>query len=237
MTERHGALSDPSSQMNDRTAVTERFSRTIASNASTELDVRRSRFIGHCFRVQDEGEARSEIERVKKLFWDANHNCSAWRIGRDGQSQRTSDDGEPAGTAGMPMLEVLRHRDLTDILIVVTRYFGGIKLGAGGLIRAYGSATSAVLDEAGVVERRPMHRMVAMVDHGTAGRFENQLRTTDFDLADVDYTGSGVEFAVHLDAGTIPVFEAWVAENTAGAGEVVDMGTFEVEVPVDPSTE
>jgi putative IMPACT (imprinted ancient) family translation regulator len=130
------------------------------------------------------------------------------------------------------MLEVLSQRDLTDVLVVVTRYFGGIKLGAGGLIRAYGSTVSAVLDAAGMVERRPLHQMVALVDHGSAGRFESQLRATEFPLAEVNYTASGVEAAVHLAPEIIPAFIAWVAEATSGAGEVVDTGTFEIEVPV-----
>jgi uncharacterized YigZ family protein len=112
--------------------------RTIAVDAQIELEVRKSRFIGHAFRVEDEEAARATIQGLRKRYWDANHNCTAWRIGRDGRVQRSNDDGEPAGTAGTPMLEVLNQRHLTDVLVVVTRYFGGTKLGAGGLIRAYG---------------------------------------------------------------------------------------------------
>lgn len=208
------------------------YVRTIAVDAEIDLEIRKSRFIGHAFRVTDEDEARARIQDIRKRHWDANHNCTAWRIGLDGRSQRTNDDGEPSGTAGVPMLEVLNQRDLTDVLVVVTRFFGGIKLGAGGLIRAYGSTVSTVLDAAGVVERRPLHRIVVSVDHGAAGRFESQLRATDFSLAEVDYTASGIEAAVHLTPETMAVFNAWVAEATSGVGEVVDTGTFEVEVPV-----
>ena len=208
------------------------YVRTIAVDAQFELEVRKSRFIGHAVRVAGEDAARASIQHLRKQYWDANHNCTAWRIGEDGKSQRSNDDGEPSGTAGTPILEVLNQRRLTDVLVVVTRYFGGIKLGAGGLIRAYGSTASAVLDSAGVVERRPLHRVVALVDHGPAGRFESLLRATEFSLAEVDYTASGVEAAVHLTPETISTFRAWVADVTSGGGEVVDTGTFEVEVPV-----
>ncbi len=213
--------------------MSERYVRTIARNETIELDVRKSRFIGHCYRVPDEDSARSIIATVRKEYWDANHNCTAWRIGSRGESQRTSDDGEPAGTAGVPILDVLLHRELTDVLVVVTRYFGGIKLGAGGLIRAYGSTCSEVLDTAGIVERRPLHRLVAEVEHGGAGRFENLLRATSYDLAEVDYVASGVEFAVHLAPEDIPAFEEWVAAATSGAAPITDLGTFEIEVPID----
>ena len=215
--------------------MTDRYVRTIASDQSIEIEVRKSRFIGHCFRVADDASARGIIDDLRKRYWDANHNCTAWRIGPRGESQRTSDDGEPAGTAGIPILEVLLHRDLTDVLVVVTRYFGGIKLGAGGLIRAYGSTCSEVLDEAGIVERRPLHRLVTEVEHAGAGRFENLLRSTSYDLAEVDYVSTGVEFSVHLAPEEIPSFEEWVAAATSGVAPITDLGTFEIEVPVDSS--
>ncbi len=212
--------------------MSERYVRTIATSEIVEVEVRKSRFIGHCFRVSDDAAARSIIDDTRKRYWDANHNCTAWRIGARGESQRTSDDGEPAGTAGTPMLEVLLHRELTDVLVIVTRYFGGIKLGAGGLIRAYGSTCSEVLDRAGVVERRPLHRLIAEVDHAAAGRFENMLRASEYELADVDYSATGVEFAVHLAPESLNAYEEWVAAATGGTAPVVDLGTFEVEVPI-----
>jgi uncharacterized YigZ family protein len=206
--------------------------RTIAVDAQIELEVRKSRFIGHAFRVEDEEAARATIQGLRKRYWDANHNCTAWRIGRDGRVQRSNDDGEPAGTAGTPMLEVLNQRHLTDVLVVVTRYFGGTKLGAGGLIRAYGSAASTVLEAAGVVERRQLHRVLALVDHEIAGRFESLLRATEFPLANVHYTANGIEAEVHLAPEGVTGFQSWVSDVTSGKGRVVDTGTFEVEVPI-----
>src|SRR5688572_26715041 len=130
--------------------------RTIAAPGVHEIAIKKSRFIATLTRAATEDEARAAIDEVRRRYWDAGHNCSAYRVGPGGQYQRTSDDGEPAGTAGSPMLSVLARRDLTDTVAVVTRYFGGVMLGAGGLIRAYGQAVSAAVDAIGVVERRPL---------------------------------------------------------------------------------
>ncbi len=129
------------------------FERTIARDSVIETEARKSRFICSLRRVATEPEARIAIDEVRKRHWDANHHCTAWRIGAGGRLQRSNDDGEPAGTAGTPMLDVLTHRDVTDTLAIVTRYFGGTRLGVGGLIRAYGSAVSAAIAAAGIVER------------------------------------------------------------------------------------
>src|SRR5680860_1503467 len=125
---------------------------SIARNASAEIEVKRSRFICHVERVANEDEARAVIERIRKQHWDARHNCSAFVLGPGGDVQRSNDDGEPSGTAGAPMLEVLRGRGVSDVVAVVTRYFGGVLLGAGGLVRAYSDSVRAALDEAGVLE-------------------------------------------------------------------------------------
>ena len=110
------------------------FPRLIATSGSHEIVIKKSRFICTLVRTTTEDEARAVIDDCKKRFWDANHNCSAYRVGENGRFQRSNDDGEPAGTAGSPTLAVLNRRDLTDVVAVVTRYFGGTLLGAGGLI-------------------------------------------------------------------------------------------------------
>ncbi|MGN6485681.1 MAG: IMPACT family protein, partial [Thermomicrobiales bacterium] len=107
--------------------------RTIAHDGEHEIEIKRSRFIGSLARVTSEEEARAFIAARRKTHWEANHNCSAWIIGERGQLQRSNDDGEPSGTAGVPMLSVLQRNGLTDVVAVVTRYFGGTLLGAGGL--------------------------------------------------------------------------------------------------------
>lgn len=149
---------------------------TIATAVDHELVIRKSRFLTHVAPVSSPEQADEIIAAVKKRYWDARHNCSAQVTGLRGDRARSSDDGEPSGTAGMPMLEVLRRRGLTDVVAVVTRYFGGIKLGAGGLVRAYSSAVSEALDLAALVDRRVLAQVVVPVPHADAGRFDNVLR-------------------------------------------------------------
>ena len=127
--------------------------RTVSKASETEYVVNRSRFIGRCFPVTDEREAIQILERIRKQHWDATHNCFAYRL-KSGAA-RYSDDGEPQGTAGLPMMEVLKKRDLYDLLVVSTRYFGGILLGAGGLVRAYTRSASDAAEAAGVVSMEP----------------------------------------------------------------------------------
>lgn len=149
---------------------------TIAASVDHELVIRKSRFLTHIAPVSSPEQADETIAAIRKRYWDARHNCSAQVTGLDGDRARSSDDGEPSGTAGMPMLEVLRRRELTDVVAVVTRYFGGIKLGAGGLVRAYSSAVSEALDLASLVDRRVLAQLSVAVPHADAGRFDNLLR-------------------------------------------------------------
>jgi uncharacterized YigZ family protein len=184
------------------------------------------------FRVADDVEARSYLEQLRKRYWDANHNCYAYIIGEGGRLQKASDDGEPSGTAGVPMLEVLRRRDLVDVLAVVTRYFGGTKLGAGGLIRAYGRSVTEALNEIGIVERRPRAIIEIAVDHASAGRLENSFRNSPYSLADIRYE-SMVTFVTHLPNDDLPKLNAWLAEQSNGAVQGIVAGQAIVEIPVD----
>ncbi|MBQ1820989.1 MAG: YigZ family protein [Clostridia bacterium] len=127
--------------------------RTVGAASETEYVINRSRFIGRCFPVSDEQEALSILEGIRKQHWDATHNCFAYRL-KSGAA-RYSDDGEPQGTAGLPMMEVLKKRDLYDLLVVSTRYFGGILLGAGGLVRAYTRSASDAIEASGLVLMEP----------------------------------------------------------------------------------
>jgi len=127
--------------------------RTVERTAETEYVISRSRFIGRCFPVTDESEALAILERIRKQHWDATHNCFAYRL-KNGAA-RYSDDGEPQGTAGLPMMEVLKKRELYDVLVISTRYFGGILLGAGGLVRAYSRSACDAIDAAGLLSMEP----------------------------------------------------------------------------------
>lgn len=193
-----------------------RYPDTIAAAVTRELVERKSRFIARVAPVGSVEEADAVIVTVKKQHWDARHNCAAMVTGLLGDQARSSDDGEPSGTAGVPMLEVLRRRGLTDVVAVVTRYFGGIKLGAGGLIRAYSSAVSEALDEAKILHRRELRRMLVSVPHADAGRIDNVLRDWSSHhggVLDAPVYGAAAEFSVWID----PVDEALLADALAGA--------------------
>jgi uncharacterized YigZ family protein len=147
-----------------------------ARSATATVEVKRSRFLCRVERVGAEEEARAVVEAARRENWDARHHCSAFVLGPDARVARSSDDGEPAGTAGAPMLEVLRGAEVSDVVAVVTRWFGGVLLGAGGLVRAYGDAVRAGLEAAGTRERRLLSLVSVTVAHADAGRLENDLR-------------------------------------------------------------
>ena len=188
---------------------------TVARAATAEIEVKRSRFLGHVVPVTTEDEARAVVDAARKEHWDARHNCSAFVLGPDGAVQRSSDDGEPSGTAGAPMLEVLRGRGLTDVVAVVTRWFGGTLLGAGGLVRAYSDATKAALDAAGTRRRVLMSRFDLVAGHADAARWEAELRARGVTVLGVDYAERAT---LHLavPAGDEEALQAQVAALTAG---------------------
>jgi uncharacterized YigZ family protein len=204
--------------------------RTIARPGSVELEIRKSRFICQLARASSDEDARAFIAEVKKRHWDANHNCSAYIVGDRGDIQRTSDDGEPSGTAGVPMLNVLLKRELTDTVAVVTRYFGGVKLGAGGLIRAYGQAVSDAINDVGIVVRKELRQVAVTAGFEDAGRLENAFRADGREPDDVAY-GERVTILLTLDPADVPDFEASVAEQTSGRATVETRRTVHAEVP------
>ncbi|MFD1031235.1 YigZ family protein [Metaplanococcus flavidus] len=188
---------------------------TAGSSASAELLIQKSRFIGYVARAQTEQEAAEFIDSIKSLHRSANHNCSAYMLGENDNIQKANDDGEPSGTAGVPILEVLKKKQLKDTVIVVTRYFGGIKLGSGGLIRAYGTAASEALAAAGIVERR-LHSLVKVsMDYSWLGKVENEVRQSEYPLKDIEYTES-VNLYVYVPVQKEELFSIWLQEMTNG---------------------
>lgn len=149
---------------------------TIAGSVRAEIEVSRSRFIADLVPIADEPGASDVVAAARREFHGARHHCSAWVLGPDGQRVRSNDDGEPAGTAGAPMLAVLEGAALTDVVAVVTRYFGGTLLGAGGLVRAYGDTVSAAVVAAERRRRRLVSRVEVQVAHAEAGKLEHLLR-------------------------------------------------------------
>ncbi len=188
--------------------------RTLKSLGTKELIISKSRFIAHCTRVETEEEALSFIQHIKKEHSSATHNCSAYLIGEHDQIQKANDDGEPSGTAGVPMLDVLKKQGLKDCVVVVTRYYGGIKLGAGGLVRAYGKATSQGLEAAQIVERKLHKRMKVSVDYTLLGKLENEIRQSDYILDEIVYA-EGVDFFVFVHRFQEDTFREWMTNLTS----------------------
>ena len=192
---------------------------TVKQAGEFEIIIQKSRFIAHVQRTESEIEAQEFIQMLKKKYWDASHNCSAYIIGEHDQIQKANDDGEPSGTAGVPILEVLKKRKVKDTVVVVTRYFGGIKLGAGGLIRAYGKATSEGLDAVGIVERRLMRVCHVNIDYSWLGKIENELRSSTYILKTIQYQ-ENVEIEVFVEEEKQQVFLDWMIELTNGQAKI-----------------
>ena len=189
--------------------------KTVKGFGEAEIAISKSRFITHVSRAETEEEAIEFIEHIKKLHSSATHNCSCYMIGEHDQIQKANDDGEPSGTAGVPMLEVLKKQGLKDTVVVVTRYFGGIKLGGGGLIRAYGKATTEGIDAAQVVERKLHHVMKIAIDYTWLGKVENEVRNSQYTLNDIQYA-EAVEVLVDVEKDEEENFINWVTELTNG---------------------
>ena len=161
---------------------------TIKAEHQIENVINKSRFIAHIKPVADEDEAKSFIAEVKQEHKEATHNCSAYTIGNQMNIQKANDDGEPSGTAGVPMLDILKKLETHNVCVVVTRYFGGIKLGGGGLIRAYSGAVRDVIYDIGRVALKEAVPVTVAINYDLTGKFEYELASTSFLLRDTQYT-------------------------------------------------
>ncbi|MBM7551444.1 YigZ family protein [Thalassobacillus pellis] len=206
---------------------------TVKLEGSEEINIQKSRFIGYVRRCETEQEAQDFIQEIKGKHRDANHNCSAYMIGEHDLIQKASDDGEPSGTAGVPMLEVLKRKGLKDTAIVVTRYFGGTKLGAGGLIRAYSGAASAAIEATGIVKRQLMQEIVIKVDYKLLGKLENAVRNSVYHLQKVNYL-ENVELVVYVESGQEDTFKIWIIDLTGDQAEIAIGKTSYLETSMSP---
>lgn len=161
--------------------------KTTAENGTASYEIQKSRFIAYTSHVETEAEARDFVAGIKKKHFDARHNCSAWVLGADSSQQKSNDDGEPGGTAGNPILEAIKQHGLTNVVVVVTRYFGGIKLGAGGLIRAYSHTASLGLEATPCLEVKPFCLMEAEMDYSLLGTVENWIRNEELRTGETAY--------------------------------------------------
>lgn len=206
---------------------------TLARDGEAEIEVKHSRFLCTLQRVEAEEDARALVATLRKQHWDARHHCTAFIIGPDAALQRSSDDGEPAGTAGAPMLEVLRGAGVSDAVAVVTRWFGGTLLGAGGLVRAYGDAVRAALDEVGTLRRSLVEEVALDLDHADAGRIESELRSRGTQVLGATYA-SQVRLLLGVAPAGMDDLAAVVATLTAGEGRLVPAGERWVDGPLMP---
>lgn len=195
--------------------------RTVRRPGTHELLIQRSRFRCALSPAGTVEEATAFIDEVRREHWSATHHCTAFRIGPHGERQRSSDDGEPAGTAGVPMLQVLAHREVTDTVAVVTRWFGGVKLGAGGLVRAYGRCVAEAIDAVGTLDLVPHTAVAVTVGPAAAGRLEHDLRSAGLELTGADYSGTATTFRILVPTGELDGFTGWLAQASAGAATAV----------------
>lgn len=225
-------MSNPPHSSTDTSRTNEYTVLSDYSPIESLLEIKRSEFIGHVIRVETESEARAYIESLRKQYHNTRHVCSAFVLGPDRDVQRSSDDGEPAGTAGIPMLQALlswRTRgetdevaDLSDICAIVVRYFGGIKLGAGGLVRAYTDAVVQVLDKGKLIPRRRLRVGEVTLPHAEAGKFENDVRNHGVTVLGTEYLPQHavVSLGVFDDPSRLTETEDLLAQLTAGSAGV-----------------
>lgn len=161
--------------------------KTISREAESAIEIKRSRFIGRSFKCTTSEEALAAVKRVREKWRDATHHCWAYRIGATGEQARYDNSGEPQGTAGPPILDVLKHNELTNTIVIVTRYYGGTKLGAGGLVRAYSEAAKKAIEASGVIELRLVREVRAPVPYALLAHFEAYLAREGFVIASKDF--------------------------------------------------
>ncbi|GGG89305.1 YigZ family protein [Staphylococcus pragensis] len=188
---------------------------TIKQEHSIENVINKSRFIAHIKPVSTEDEAKAFIQEIKQTHKEATHNCSAYTVGDQMNIQKANDDGEPSGTAGVPMLEILKKLDVHNVCVVVTRYFGGIKLGGGGLIRAYSGAVRDVIYDIGRVELRDAIPTIVTISYDLTGKFEYELAATSYLLRDQTYTDK-VSYHIDVVQTEYDAFIEFLNRNTAG---------------------
>ncbi len=184
--------------------------RTTFSYGEDEVIINKSRFIGYSHPINSEEEALNFIEMIKTKHKDATHNVYAYVVGENSNIQRFNDDGEPSGTAGIPILEVIKKEDIRNIVIVVTRYFGGTKLGGGGLIRAYTRSAKIGLDAGLIIDMTPHTNLLMNIDYTLYGRVENYLMTNDYIVDKVEYEE---EVSIYISIETL-ILEKFINEMT-----------------------
>ena len=204
--------------------------KTLIRRAQGEFIVNRSRFIGHGAPAATEEEALAFLREMRETYKDATHNCYAYIIGANMGVMRYSDDGEPGGTAGLPIIEVMKARMVTDCVVVVTRYFGGVLLGAGGLVRAYAKGAVTALEAAGVGVMHPTKRLLVDVPYPMFDRFEHMLKSESVLVEEKSFAES-ITFTLTVKTADAPVFADHLARLSDGRLEPVEVEEFYMPWP------
>lgn len=191
----------------------------VNNEGEASIIVRKSEFIAYVKHVVSEKEAIEFIDAIKKKHWNATHNCYAYILGDHDEIQKASDDGEPSGTAGKPILELLKKMELKETVVVVTRYFGGVKLGAGGLIRAYGSAAKEGILATGIIERVLHSKVEVTIDYSWYGKLENEMNSRGYDIVEAIFLNE-VTATILVEYGQEEEFKALIMNIINGQGSI-----------------
>ena len=202
--------------------------KTVASYAEAEISIKKSRFIATVKPVKTQEEAEEFLDELRKKYWNATHNCYAYQIGKKNEIQRFSDDGEPQGTAGKPMLDVLKGENLTNTIVVVTRYFGGTELGTGGLVRAYGRSTKEGILAAGIIECVLVRRYMVTIPYTLVGKIQYLLAENAYITEDEEYT-EDVCLSVLVEEDNCEIFEDQIIQSTSGEANIKKENTLYIK--------
>lgn len=203
--------------------------KTIQKTTSNEIVINKSIFITHLFRVNTIEDINQNLQSIRKKYYDATHNCYAYILGNNAEIQKASDDGEPQKTAGMPMLDVLKKRKMTNILAITTRYFGGILLGAGGLIRAYSSSVSEALDKSNIYEYLDYKTIEITVSYSTYNNLLTYLK--DYQIFNTEFLDN-VKIKVGIKPEALVGFTEKITDLACGQISLKDLGISQMEILV-----
>ena len=204
---------------------------TIKEDSYDEFVEKKSTFITHLIRVNNEEEARDFIQKMKKKHHDATHVCSCYVVGDNNEITRANDDGEPSGTAGAPMLDVLIKNDIKNVCATVIRYYGGTKLGTGGLVRAYGGGVINALKNATLVERKDAFEIKLEIDYSLNGKIEYEIDKTNFIVNNIDYTDKLI-YIIYVMQEDYSNFETWIANLTNGQFKIISSHEKQLEFDI-----
>lgn len=204
---------------------------TIKENSYDEFVEKKSTFITHLVRVTSEEEAREFIQKMKKKHYDATHVCSCYVVGDNNEITRANDDGEPSGTAGAPMLDVLVKNEIKNVCATVIRYFGGTKLGTGGLVRAYGGGVINALKNATLVERKDTLEIRLELDYSLNGKIEYEIEKTNFIVNNLEYTDK-IIYTIYVMEEDYDSFQSWIANLTNGQFKILSTHEKQLEFDI-----